>query len=84
MDAMQQQAMAQAAENRASLQVRRIEAALMRLQRAEFGYCGECGELLDAGRLSADPCAVLCVPCTEEQTAQWQPGWRPGKVRADA
>lgn len=78
MDAMQQQAMAHAAENRATLQVRRIEAALLRLQRNEFGYCSECGEMLAAGRLSADPCVVLCVPCAEEQAEQ-RPGSGSGR-----
>lgn len=69
MDALQQQAMARSTQARAAQQARRIEAALKRLERNEYGYCMECGKPLDAGRLQADPCVVLCVPCAEERSA---------------
>jgi DnaK suppressor protein len=75
-DALQQQSMARATQARAAQQARRIEAALQRLERNEYGYCMECGEPLQAGRLNADPCVVLCVPCAEGRSAPRPTGRR--------
>ena len=63
MDAMQVQAMAQAAERRRLEEMRRIQAALQRISDGEFGWCLRCGDAIAAGRLQADPTATLCIGC---------------------
>ncbi len=63
MDAMQQQAMAQAEERRRHAERSRITAALARLDEGEWGYCGNCGEEIASGRLRNDPSVVQCLEC---------------------
>jgi DnaK suppressor protein len=63
MDAMQAQAMAQASAMRREQTLRRIEAALQRLDNDEFGYCLECGESINIKRLGFDPTVELCIVC---------------------
>ncbi len=67
MDALQQQAMARATRQRASDELRRIDAALERMAAGEFGCCVRCGEDIAAGRLDADPSALLCLACAERE-----------------
>lgn len=63
MDAMQLQAMAKAGEARARVELKRIDAALKRMENGDFGECLDCGEPIAAGRLQADPASTLCVTC---------------------
>lgn len=63
MDAMQQQAMAQAQERRRKAEALRIKAALERLDEGEWGYCQTCGEDIAEARLRHDPSAATCVKC---------------------
>lgn len=63
MDALQQQAMAQATERQRLADLQRIEAALKRVDSGEYGYCLECGEEIVPKRLAIDPAAALCVRC---------------------
>ncbi len=63
MDAIQQQAMAQATERRRKAERQRIEAALKRLDDGEWGWCLGCGDEIAARRLEHDPSAALCVKC---------------------
>jgi len=63
MDAMQQQAMNQATEQKRKHDLIRIESAQRRLRDEEYGYCEECGEEIPDGRLAIDPMAELCVNC---------------------
>ncbi len=63
MDAMQQQAMAQAQERRRKAERARIKAALERLDQGEWGYCMQCGEEIAQARLSHDPSVARCVGC---------------------
>jgi DnaK suppressor protein len=65
MDALQGQAMARATGQRRLLELRRIEAALARLDSGEFGECVECGNMIPPGRLKLDPTATLCLICAE-------------------
>lgn len=67
MDALQGQAMAQASQARARQQLRRIDAALSRCERGEFGECQDCGEDIPSRRLEVDPAATLCVGCAERR-----------------
>ena len=65
MDAMQQQAMAQASSRRRAGRHRRIEAALQRIADGEFGFCQDCGEDISKARLELDPTLPNCVSCAK-------------------
>lgn len=65
MDALQGQAMAKAEEDRRQLMIRRIDAALARLAREEYGECIECGEWIPVKRLEWDPTVLKCIDCAE-------------------
>lgn len=66
MDAMQVQAMAQASGQRRAETLRRIDAALVRLDNDEFGFCQQCGEDINPKRLEFDPTALLCIDCASK------------------
>ncbi len=61
MDALQAQAMAQETDRRRALDLRKIDAALARIDDGEFGYCAACGDAIERGRLDLDPAAATCV-----------------------
>jgi DnaK suppressor protein len=63
MDAIQVQAMALETSRRRATELRRITAALARIDEGEFGYCLECGDEIAARRIEFDPAAPLCVGC---------------------
>ena len=63
MDALQVQAMALEASRRRATELRRIEAALARIDTGEYGFCVECGEEIAARRLEFDPATPYCVSC---------------------
>lgn len=67
MDALQAQAMSQEGERRRALELRRIEAALRRIEEGDYGYCLECGEPIALQRLEFDPAVTLCVACAEKR-----------------
>jgi DnaK suppressor protein len=64
MDALQGQAMAQAARQRRAVERRRIDAALRRIAEGEFGYCVRCGEPIADGRLQTDLAIPTCMTCS--------------------
>jgi len=63
MDALQAQAMAKECERRRLTELGRIEAALVRMDKDEYGYCLTCEEQISGGRLRVDPAATLCIAC---------------------
>ena len=63
MDAMQQQAMAQATARRRVAKRARIAAALERMDEGEWGWCTACGNEIAAKRLQHDPSVAKCVEC---------------------
>lgn len=63
MDAMQEQAMAVAWQQRREMQSRRIEAALARMASGDYGVCQCCGEDINIRRLELDPTLPLCIEC---------------------
>lgn len=63
MDAMQQQAMAQAEERRRQAERARIAAAFARLDGGEWGWCVSCSEAIADGRLRNEPSVARCVAC---------------------
>ncbi len=65
MDALQQQAMAKATQQRRDQMKTRLKAALARLETGEYGYCTICGEEIETRRLEFDPTAPICISCTK-------------------
>jgi DnaK suppressor protein len=63
MDSLQVQAMAQAAERRRFGEIKRVEAAIQRIDADEYGYCLKCGEAIAASRLKIDPTIATCIGC---------------------
>ena len=64
MDALQNQAMAQAQARMRQAERQRIHAALKRIEDGEFGYCTDCGDAVEPKRLDADPTIPRCLDCT--------------------
>lgn len=65
MDALQQQAMAQATDRQRLAELTRIELALRLLDTGDYGYCSNCGEEIPEKRLEIDPSATICVRCAK-------------------
>lgn len=66
MDAMQAQAMAQASAGRREQMLRRIDAALIRIDNDDYGNCQECDEPINPKRLEFDPTVTLCITCASK------------------
>lgn len=62
-DALQQQAMAEAHDRQRQMEITQISQALKRIIGGDFGYCLDCGEEIAAGRLAVNPGVALCVRC---------------------
>ncbi len=69
MDALQGQAMAQEVARRREVEIRRIEAALQRIEEDEYGYCVACGEEVALKRLDFDPATPNCIDCARQGEA---------------
>ncbi len=63
MDALQIQAMAAASEQMRAAEIRKIEAAIARIDAGEYGFCVTCGEEISAKRLGADAIVATCIQC---------------------
>ncbi|UCF89624.1 MAG: TraR/DksA family transcriptional regulator [bacterium] len=63
MDALQQQALAKAADSRWVSELQRIDSALVRIRTGEYGCCQLCGEDIAQKRLVADPGVATCITC---------------------
>lgn len=63
MDAMQQQSMELATEERRQQRLAALAAALRRVDSGGYGYCLECDDKIAAGRLAVDPAVTLCIDC---------------------
>lgn len=64
-DALQQQAMAQAQERRTKIRLAQVESALARLANGAYGDCVQCGEPIAERRLEAHPEAPFCLECSD-------------------
>ncbi|MCH8002162.1 MAG: TraR/DksA C4-type zinc finger protein [Proteobacteria bacterium] len=69
MDAMQSQAMSIETDRRRQVEVRRIDAALTRLDDGEYGFCASCGEAIALKRLEFDPTTPVCIDCARDPGA---------------
>ena len=65
MDAIQLQEMALEQNRRREFEIKRIDAALKRIEDGEFGFCNNCGEIIPLNRLEVSPSTPLCVDCAE-------------------
>jgi len=65
MDALQAQSMSIEVKRRQELQLRRVSAALRRIDDDDFGVCPECGQEIHPERLAFDPAVTLCITCAE-------------------
>jgi len=63
MDAMQGQAMQLETERRRKAERQRIEAAILRIEDGDFGYCAVCDEDIALKRLEHDPSVATCIDC---------------------
>ena len=66
MDAMQAQAMSQESGRRRDVMLRRIAAALDRIDNGNFGRCESCEEPIHRKRLEFDATVLLCIRCAQE------------------
>ena len=66
MDAMQAQEMAKESDRRRLLALQRIESALQRIEKGDYGYCAVCDEAISSSRLEVDPGALLCIDCASK------------------
>ena len=66
MDALQRQAMALESERRRTAELKRIDAALKRLDGDDYGYCVRCNEEIALARLEFDPAVTVCIRCASE------------------
>jgi len=53
--------------NREALFLKKVEEALARIHKGEFGLCMDCGDDIELKRLEARPTATLCVNCKEAE-----------------
>jgi len=67
MDALQQQAMAQAQERRTELRLEQLGHALARLDNGVYGDCVQCGDAIGEARLRARPETPFCLDCTPDR-----------------
>ena len=66
MDALQGQAMSKESGRRRGLSLQKVAAALVRLEKGEYGDCLHCGEQIPMPRLTFDPAATLCIECARK------------------
>ncbi|MBI5619775.1 TraR/DksA C4-type zinc finger protein [Candidatus Gottesmanbacteria bacterium] len=48
-------------------QLTAIEAALERIAKGTYGFCTNCGEMIDTDRLGILPMATLCLVCEQKK-----------------
>ena len=63
MDALQTQAMSVETERRRKREMQRIDAALERINKGDYGYCITCGDDIEKKRLELDPAVPTCIGC---------------------
>jgi len=68
MDALQGQQMALAAQRRRQGELVRIDQALQRMERGEYGACVSCGEEIEPKRLDFDPAIPSCLRCASQKS----------------
>ena len=67
-DALQAQAMSRETQRRRERELRLVEGALRRVESGDYGYCADCGKLIDPRRLRISPATPLCIRCADQRT----------------
>ena len=70
MDALQGQAMSKEQGRRRELELKKIGAALRRIEAGDYGYCLDCDKPIAIQRLTLDPAAILCISCASARELQ--------------
>lgn len=70
MDALQGQAISNEMNRRRQLEIKKIAAALQRIEHGDYGYCIQCEEAIAIKRLEFDPSASLCIQCAANNEQQ--------------
>ena len=65
MNALQQQAMAQASGTAHKQQLLKVQRALHHIEQGDYGYCEACGQLIAFARLQAQPESEYCITCLQ-------------------
>lgn len=65
-DSIQQQAMAVANQRSRENERNRIDAALQRIARGDFGRCLSCDEVIAPARLAFDASIATCISCARQ------------------
>ena len=55
-----------ARRERAKGKLKRLEAALQRMEEGIYGVCEACGQAIETERLAALPIASLCITCAQQ------------------
>ena len=63
MDALQGQQMALEQDRRRKAEMQRIDVALERMDKGDYGYCSLCDEPISEKRLQLDPAIGTCIDC---------------------
>ncbi len=67
MDALQQQAMAQASVRQLGRERVALKRALARFETGDYGWCEDCGEPIGVARLRVRPESEYCIQCQDGQ-----------------
>ena len=62
-DAIQQQSMGLATEDRRQQRLTALVSALLRIEAGDYGYCLKCNDEISAGRLDPDPAVSFRIGC---------------------
>lgn len=46
--------------------LKRVRAAMKRVEQGEYGKCVQCGKMIDTDRLGIDPTSELCLDCAKK------------------
>tara|TARA_Y100001934_G_scaffold48479_1_gene58936 strand:- start:230 stop:574 length:345 start_codon:yes stop_codon:yes gene_type:complete len=65
MDDLQTQEMSLETERRRKDEMQRINAALLRIDDGDYGYCLTCGEDIEKKRIELDPAIPTCIGCAK-------------------
>lgn len=51
-------------------EIDRINQALERMEKGNYGICVECGDLIEIERLKIEPTAQICISCVKKKNRQ--------------
>lgn len=60
-------------------QLESLDAALIRIGNGTYGFCTNCGDMIDTDRLAIVPTATLCLSCEQKKVASSATRHRGGK-----